>query len=159
MATETQTALAPDQTAEFDGLAPVATISNPAQEFAKLNAEYRDLKDRTEKVKKQMDQIEELVLDQFGELGIKRIGTSDGKTVYLHTETLASVLEDENGSKEQAHAVFRKYGLAYMVKPQVNGNTLKSYITEQKREGNTLPEELLLHIKVTERPRIRVRAG
>lgn len=157
MATDTKNA--PDDTAEFDGVNQDGITSNPAQEFAKLYQEHRDLKERTEKVKEEMDRIEEKVLDQFGELGIKRVGTKDGMTVYLQTETFASVLEDENGSKEQAHNIFRKHGLAYMVKPQVNANTLRGYIAEQKREGNTLPEELMRHIKVTERSRVRVRTG
>ena len=155
----TNTKTMPDDTAEFDALAAEEPTANPAQEFAKLHQEYRNLKERTDKVKEKMDRVEEKVLDQFAELGIRSVGTNNGMTVYLQTETHASVLEDENGSKEKAHNVFRKHGLDYMVKPQVNSNTLRGYITEQKREGNILPEELMRHIKVTERPRVRVRTG
>ena len=144
---------------ESDDLALPSDPRNPALEFVSKTNEKRKLENALEKVKAELTQLEPEVIDQLNDLNMTRMTTTLGATVHLQTEVLASLVNGPDGTKDQAHQALRDHDLEYLVKEGVNAQSLKAYVAERKKYKEEIPEGLLEFIKVTERPRARVRAS
>ena len=148
-----------DMPDEYGDLALPTDPRNPALEFVSKTNEKRKLENALEKVKAEITQLEPEVIDQLNDLNMTRMTTTLGATVHLQTEVLASLVNDANGTKDQAHQALRDHDLEYLVKEGVNAQSLKAYVSERKKYKEEIPEGLREFIKVTERPRARVRAS
>ena len=148
-----------DMPDDYGVLALPTDPRNPALEFVSKTNEKRRLDNALEKVKAEITQLEPEVIDQLNDLNMTRMTTTLGATVHLQTEVLASLVSDPNGTKDGAHQALRDHDLEYLVKEGVNAQSLKAYVSERKKYKEEIPEGLREYIKVTERPRARVRAS
>ena len=123
------------------------------QDFVECHQRKAQLEKELAQVKARMIQLEGQALHELEEMGTTSIRTKSGHTVYLAKEVYASLVED----KEQAHEALRRHGLDYMVKDNVNGNTLSSWVRERDREENAIPPELAEVLRITRRLRVKVK--
>ena len=132
---------------------------NPALEFVRLTYEKRTIEEQLRRVKGQLNNLEPEVIDQMTDMGLQNIKTVDGATVYLQMDVFASLVSDDDGTKDEAHEALREHELGYLVKEGVNAQSLRAYVNERKSSDEEIPAGLLPYIKVTETPRARVRSG
>ena len=131
------------------------TRSNPMQEYIEMHIRRKALRDELDALEARMKTTAEEVINHFIELGGTRLGTDKG-TIYLRSETRVSLVDDEMGTKDTAHAKLRAHGLGNMVKDHVSVQTLASWVREQRREGREIPPGLAPHIKISERTTVQV---
>ena len=129
---------------------------NPIVEYADCYDRVKELEREMKEEKAKLEALEELALRQFTEAGEELVRLSDGTTVYIHRDTRLSLVSDEDGTKETAHRVLRKRGLSYMVKNNVNLQTLRSWYTTQVKEENPIHPEVMEVLKVSEIDSVRV---
>lgn len=82
-------------------------------------------------------------------------------TVYLNTQDHASLVDDENGTKDGAQAALKAADLGWLIKPTVNPKTLSAWIREQPEDEKTmervLPEALKPWVKVFRKTEARIK--
>lgn len=145
--------------------APPAEKEEPAQAagarfqaYIECHQREEELKRELAEVKARMEHLEAQAQREMDDLGTQSIRTRSGHTVYLQKELYASLIAD----KEKAHAALRRHGLDYLIKDNVNGQSLSAYVREQDREKDEnnaagLHPELQEVIRVSRRIRVRIR--
>ena len=126
------------------------SLSTLVSEYASLTTEKRKAEAEVDKLKAQLGDLEEKLVNSFAEAGIQNVKTATGETVYLNREVFAKL----TGDPEKAHAAFRQEGLGDFVKESVNSQTLRAYVREVEE---VLPKGLQPFIDVTEVFRMRMR--
>ena len=132
--------------------------ANAMQEYVDCYQRKKTLERETKENNARIETLQDEVLREFMEQGARSISLKNGATVYIHTDTYASLKNDEDGSKDNAHRVMRKYKLGYMVKPNVNAQTLRSWVIQQRDEEIPIPDELRAVLNITEKESVRVSA-
>ena len=79
--------------------------------------------------------------------------------MYLDKTIWASPIDDVDGTKNGAHQALKRARLGYMVKTNVNAQTLSAYVRERVNDGKELFPSIKAWINVTEKPSVRVRRG
>ena len=129
---------------------------NPALEYIEQHRRRLELERELDETKAKLTSLEEEVLEQFTDLGVRSLNTKDGEhTVYLQKRTFASLIPD----KARAHSVMTSHGLGYMIKPSVNASTLASWVLEQEKENIPIPEEVQGVLNVTHKHFVRVKSS
>lgn len=134
---------------------PAAIQPNIFQQIVERTRRKNELEKELDRVKLDLDALEKQAVDRFMEMGLSSIKTKEGQTVHLQKELFASLISD----KEQAHAVLRRHGLEYMVKDNVNGQTLSSWVREQEKEEIPIHPEVEAVLNVKRRLRVRVKSS
>ncbi len=122
--------------------------------FATLFREKKELDDRLTEVKKELDALQEPMLNYFADAGIESVKV-DGVTLYIHSQLWANT--KEGSTPEQACAALKAGGLESFVNERFNTQTLSAYARELERKGESLPEVALEHVAVQAKIEIRGR--
>ena len=133
------------------------TLQDLTNRMIELHREKLDLKTRTENNTAEIKLLEPVIATQFAAQQIQQQKNMQGETVYLQRDIRASLVRDENGDLEEAHQALRDHGLAWLVKDNVNGNSLSAWIREQKTQDTEIPEDLLPYLKISKPYRVKVR--
>lgn len=140
-----------------------STYTERIKRFAALDIQKRHLKERLEKVEKEMDELQPVLLEDYAELGQSsaKIG---GYTVYLYNQWWAGAVKgpDGEGDYETSCAALDEAGLGDMVQPRFNVMTLSAWVRELPRDQDglgapILPPELVGKISVVQKTDIRTR--
>ena len=121
--------------------------------FAALYREKLELQDRLNQVTKELGEMQESMLDFFGDAGMQSVNV-DGVTLYIHEQIWANTAE--GSSQEEACAALAANGFAEFVAPRFNTQSLSAKAREMERNGESFPEAVIQHIKVA--PKIEIRA-
>ncbi|MFH1184489.1 MAG: hypothetical protein V1755_05560 [Chloroflexota bacterium] len=103
-----------------------------AKRKAKLDAEV-------ESVDAQMKKLHDSLVTYYIENGVQRLNV-DGRTVYLHKQTWASLKDTVAGV-----AAFKSAGLGDMCKESINGQTLSAWVREQL-DGKDIPADSAVNL-------------
>jgi hypothetical protein len=120
--------------------------------LVELVAKKRALEADVKTLSREIAEIEESLLEQFGEAGVSSIRT-EGGTVSLSRQLWATC---KDGDYERACSALRAAGLDEFVQPRFNSNSLSAYFRELDREGRPIPAALEGAIDVAERFQLRV---
>lgn len=124
------------------------------RDYVRLRRREAELKAQMESIKKEADDLQHELLEQFGQDGVSSM-TVDGMTVYLHRQLWAGAVEGV--PKDTVVEVLKSVGLGHFVTESFNVQTLSSYVRDLEREEEELPEELADVIAVREVYGIRTR--
>lgn len=130
-------------------------LSGP-QRLIEIDEELERLDGRSADLKKEREELEARLLEQFGQQGVSKVSLND-KTVYMHRQTWAGVVD---GRKEDLHAALRDVGAGDLVKESVNMNSLSALVREYPKDeagAPVLPAPLVGLVRVTERYSLRIR--
>ena len=133
------------------------TLQDLTDRMIELHREKRDLKTRSENNSAEIKLLEPVISKRFAAQQIQQQKNMNGEMVYLQRDLRASLVRDENGDLEEAHQALREHGLAWLVKDNVNGNSLSAWIREQKTQNTEIPEDLLPFLKISKPYRVKVR--
>jgi hypothetical protein len=123
--------------------------------FVALRRERDRLMRELDEVKAESARVEDELREQFIEAGVQNVKSSDGATVYIAPEVLASVRADVE--PETMRAAFDAAGIGWMVRETVHPSTLRAWIAEQRKTANEIPPEVAGVINLCEQHRVRVR--
>jgi hypothetical protein len=133
--------------------AAVETMNTAAvNKLVELTMKKRALEAEAKEVAAEIAEIEESLLEQFGEAGISSV-RAEGGTVSMSRQLWATCRE---GNYERACAALRAAGLDEFVQPRFNANSLSAYFRELDREGKPIPAEIDGAIDLAERFSLRV---
>lgn len=141
---------------------------NTAKKYVRLAEEKAELDGKLKKIKAEMGEIEEKLIDYFQRHSLRNLGAGD-RTIYLHRQIWASLPD-----KVAAHEALIEHGYDDLVEDKVMPQRLSAWVRElmaeaEKNEGETmagsdnlsdmlpLPPNLRAQIKVTEKYSVRVR--
>lgn len=111
-------------------------LAEIVREVIALTNRKQKLSADLKQVKADLAEVEEKVKEAFSREGIQRM-SMDGRTVYLRHSIYARLDKDR---KEQAHDALRMLGLGDMIKPKVHTGTLSSWVREQEKDRQGIPE-------------------
>jgi hypothetical protein len=120
--------------------------------LVELTLKKRDLEAQAKEVSSEIAELEESLLDSFGEAGVSSIKTATG-TVSLTRQLWATC---KNGDYDHACEALRQAGMGEFVQPRFNSSTLSAYFRELDRENKPIPAVLEGAIDVAERFSLRV---
>lgn len=135
------------------------TTPNVLSEYERKTLEKRDLEARVRDLNRELEELEPRALDYLINAGLTNVKLASGSTVYLDKTIWASLVDDEGGTKEGAHRALKRANLGYLVKSNVNVQSLSAYVRERLKEGLPLFPSIQPWINVTEKPAVRVRRG
>lgn len=116
------------------------------KEFIGLEQQKDELEARLKRVTSRLKQLEQPLLDWFGQLGLQRV-TIDDRTAYVHRQLWASA---KDGDTQGVCDALKDCQLADLVRERFNTNTLSAYVREQDRAGEPLPSALAAVLTVSE---------
>jgi hypothetical protein len=120
--------------------------------LVELTIRKRELEAQVKEIAHEIAEVEESLLEQFGEAGISSV-RAEGGTVSMSRQLWATCRE---GNYERACAALRAAGLDEFVQPRFNANSLSAYFRELDREGKPIPAEIDGAIDLAERFSLRV---
>ena len=135
----------------------IASKNDLVHHYIRLTKQKRQMETDLNKIKKQLTSMQDNVIDYFTIEGIQNLATKDG-TAYLHVDVHASLIADETGDFEAAHAALIEADLDYLIKKGVNGQSLSAYVRQQRDNEEPIPAGVIPFIRVHEQPRIGVRS-
>lgn len=141
---------------------------NTAKKFVRLAEKKTKLDADLKKVKAEMADLEEKLIDYFQRHALRNLGAGD-RTVYLHRQIWASMPDRAAGND-----ALKKYGYGDLVEDRVMPQRLSAWVRElleeaEQNEGAApissenlgdalpLPADLKEQIRVTEKFSVRVR--
>lgn len=137
-----------------------ALDAEKARRLAEIDERRSELKDELSRLDKERGPIEAELLEQMAETGISKIRI-DGRTIYLYSQTWASVERGEEEPNEEAYArackALAEAGLADMVETRFNTHRLSAFVRELAKNGESIPAQFEGAIKVTDRYSVRSR--
>ena len=133
------------------------TLQDLTNRMIELHREKQDLKTRSENNSAEIKLLEPVISKRFAAQQIQQQKNMTGETVYLQRDSWTSLVQDENGSAEEAHQALREHGLAWLVKDNVNGRTLSAWVREQEKQETEIPEDLLPFLKISNAYKVKVR--
>lgn len=120
--------------------------------LVELTNKKRALEAEAKEVSREIAEIEEALLEEFGNAGVSSIKT-DTATVSMRRELWATC---KGGDYERACAALKAAGLDEFVQPRFNSSTLSAYFRELDREHIPIPAALEGAIDVAETFKLRV---
>lgn len=123
--------------------------------FTELEHRRREIKEELDKVNAELGSLEEGLLRDFEDAGMSSVNIDD-LCVYLHRQVWA---KPKNGDYPGACAALEQAGLGEMVERRFNTQTLSSWVREQEKAGEKMPESLKDAIVVSEVFSVRTRKG
>lgn len=120
--------------------------------LVELTLQKRELETRAKELAREIAEVEESLLEQFGEAGISSV-RAEGGTVSLSRQLWATCAD---GDYSRACAALEAAGLSEFVQNRFNSNTLSAYFRELDRDGRPIPKALEGAIDVAERFTLRV---
>ena len=133
------------------------TLQDLTNRMIELHREKLDLKTRSENNSAEIKLLEPVIATQFAAQQIQQQKNMTGELVYLQRDLWTSLVQDETGSVEEAHQALRDHGLAWLVKDNVNGQTLSAWVREQEKQETEIPEDLLPFLKISKAYKVKVR--
>jgi vacuolar-type H+-ATPase subunit I/STV1 len=146
-------------------------VLKKAQEFAELNEEKRQLKDKLAKVEAKMKAIDEQICEKMifehpnikVRVGFDAKGRPKFKTVFVSETLWAGYLGETNTELLEA---MKAAGLADMVSESFNTQSLSAYVRGFDPDGilsleevkELLPEPIQPHIKLTKKVNVKVKS-
>lgn len=128
-------------------------------EYAEKTLKKRELEAQVKTLNTELEELEKRSLAALIDMGLTNVKLASGDTVYLDKTIWASLIDDENGTKDGAHMALKRAKLGYLVKNNVNVQTLSAYVRERLNDGKELFPSIVPWINVTEKPAVRVRKG
>lgn len=119
------------------------------KEFAALETARRELETRLKAVEERIAALKPGLINMFACDGIQNV-TLNGLVVYLRRDLWARA---DHSDPDRLAAAFEAAGIGWMLKRQVNGQTLSAWIREQEADETgapVLPDDLTGVIKISE---------
>lgn len=142
----------PDLNRRFIDACNGADMTSSSKTTTQLTAEYveceqkkRELKQTLDALNKHQKEIEGQLIERFEADGVQSLNMN-GHTVYLQRFLSASVATDQDSAIE----AFTAYGLADLARTSILSQTLSAWVREQEDQGETIPEEIAHHIRISE---------
>lgn len=107
--------------------------------YVRLRTLQHTAEAEAEDYKKQANDLQDELLEQFAEEGVRKISV-DGVTTYLHRVLWAKV--EEGASREQVVEGLKACGFGQFVSETYNTQTVSAWLRDLEREKEPLPEEL-----------------
>ena len=117
------------------------------KQFIELNREKKILKQQLAKIEEEITVLEEILLEQFQNLGMSKI-TIEKNTVYLKKRLFVS---PKNGDRTAVIEALKDSGLENFIQENFNTNTLSAYVKEQAECGFELPKLLSDSLQIFEK--------
>ena len=133
------------------------TLETLQDRYIELNREYRDLKSREKANLAERNAIEPVIAARYAALQIQQQNNMRDETICLAKEIWASLVQDKDGSTDEAHKALQEHGLGYLVQDKVDSRSLSAWVREQRREKTEIPEGLLPFLKISEAYRVKTR--
>lgn len=121
--------------------------------FVELTEKKRDIEQSLDETKKELAEMEQVILEQFSEANTSSVKIANGTTIFLHRQMWASALD---GNHDAVCSALRDLGYNDMIKTSVNSQALSSLIRDLERE-DSIPDILKQVIKLTEKFSVRTR--
>lgn len=128
------------------------------RKFAELHKLKSSKEDEVKAIKKELDELEKQLLEEFQEEGVGDIGVNNGERkvkLYLKRDVRAHSLMGQDATAEACE----KAGLGDIVHKRVNANTLSAFVRERMANGEELPPEFEGVIAPFEQFSVGVRAS
>ncbi len=122
------------------------------KEFLNLTLRKKQLEEELKQVTQGLEVLQGPLLNYFEQHGLSSV-KADGHTVYLHRQVWASI---DTGDPKALEAM-ENAGLGAFIRPQVNTQTLSSWVRELEEEGEKVPMSLKPYLKITEKYGLRTR--
>jgi hypothetical protein len=134
--------------------------------YAELEMKYRSAQADLTETRNLLENLEVTLKQQMDMYGLENIsievevspGVRRSVNVYQTPALYVSKKSDESGATTEVIVnELRSLGMGYMVKDGISMPTLKSWISEQDKAGNSIPESLLKLLNVVRTSNISVR--
>lgn len=132
----------------------MTTATETQRTFATLYREKLELQDRLNAVTKELEGLQEPMLNYFADAGMSSAKV-DGLTIYINTQLWANT--KDGSTPEQACEALVAGGFGEFVAPRFNTQSLSARAREMAKNGEEWPASVLEHIKVAEKVEIRGR--
>jgi hypothetical protein len=99
------------------------------------------------RLRKEIDVLQQAVVDAFLAEGVQSVKTSDGVTISLHRRWWPKLRE--GATRDDVVAVLSKQW-PDLVRPNYNGNSFNALVAECMKTDGALPEELARVVEATE---------
>ncbi len=133
---------------ETNGKNPFALV---LAKFVDYTKEKKALDKRLATVKAEMGTLEEIILEEFENLGVSSMRCGD-TTVHLRRQLWARA---KDGDKDTVCEVLRDLEMGDMVSETFNTNTLSAWVRERDKAGEEIPAALKDVLAITEEFSIR----
>lgn len=135
----------------------MSSLGELAAQYAALIDSKRKSETDAKEFSLQMSAIEERLLEEMTDAGLQNFKLENGMTLYHAIDRFFGPAEGVT-KEELITELARHPETMDLVEPNYNANSLRARLKEIEANGELLPEELSVKIKVTERDRVRHRS-
>lgn len=127
--------------------------TDQAAEYIRLHRRKKEIEGELKRVKKDMEDLEQTVLDDMVKDGVGNMKIRD-QMLYIHRQLWAS---PKAGETEQVCDALRELGHDDLVQERINTQSLSALVREWDDIGEPIPAVLEPHVNASEKFSLRVR--
>ena len=131
----------------------MATIGELAAQFEKVIREKKDAAARESQCNKEIESLEQQLLDAMADEGMQSVNLESGMTLYKRKDVFYGVAEGCE-KDELIQALVNCDLTKDLVQATYNANSLRARMSEIQVNGDVLPEEVSRLLKVTEKYKV-----
>jgi hypothetical protein len=124
--------------------------------FLELTEQERTLKEALRIVGAELERVDEALVANMVEEGLRSVKLDTGDSVYLHRRTYPK-MRDGMERRDVIEAL-RAAGYDALVEPNYNSNRLNALVSEWAKSGG-MPQQMTRVLELSERVEARVRRG
>lgn len=134
----------------------LSSFLDPVRQFVRIKKEIAELEAQVDEMKKHRDALAELIITELATAGVSSMPLDvDGQTFNVHMVEPLIVWRNEGVTSEMLVDAAKKTDFAYMVKEQINSQTLQAHIRELLADGGEIPAEIKPLLNVFTKPELR----
>lgn len=137
--------------------------NDPVSRFVSLEHEKRDLEERLEEIKQEMNRLQETILERWSDVG-QKAAKIRGYTVYVASDFWCT--KRPGVDTEEVCRRLEAVGLGNLVSPSYSAQSLKAWVRERLAEvpegsdpSQFVPDEIAEVLQWGENIRLRMRKG
>jgi hypothetical protein len=126
--------------------------------FVRIKQKITQVEAQLEELKAERDQLAEVVATDMAAAGMEAVPlTVDGESCNVYTQQPLIVWRKEGVSAEALVEACREAGMEWIVKENVNANTLQAEVREMLANGDKLDPKLAQVLTIFQKTELRVR--
>jgi hypothetical protein len=128
--------------------------------FVRVKNKIAEVEEQLEHLKAEREKLAEIVAADMAVAGVDAVPLSvDGESFNVYTQQPLIVWRKEGVSAEQLVEACRDAGLEWIVKENVNANTLQAEVREMLANGDKLDPKLANALTIFQKTELRVRSS
>ena len=131
----------------------MASIGELGRKFETLVRERKQVDKTSEDLKKQIDSLEQELIEAMADEGLQGLPLESGMTLYRRTDKFYGVAEGF-AKKDLCEALANHPDTMDLVEVNFNSNSLRARLKEMESLGREIPAEIMEKLKVIEKYRI-----